>query len=62
MLKGDDTSKAGLGTSIVKALAQQLQAHIKVADASPGTSVSIFHPQIAVADGSVKVIPIARAI
>jgi two-component system, sensor histidine kinase PdtaS len=62
MPKGDDTSKAGLGTSIVKALAQQLRAHIKVADASPGTSVSIFHPQIAVADGSTKVIPIARAV
>src|SRR6202030_823689 len=43
MPKGDDTSKAGLGTSIVKALARQLQAHIKVADASPGPSVSIFH-------------------
>jgi two-component sensor histidine kinase len=37
----------GLGTSIVEALARQLQARVKVADAKPGTDVSIIHTQIA---------------
>jgi two-component sensor histidine kinase len=44
-----DAAKAipGLGTSIVQALTQQLRAHVKVADATPGTEVSIIHTQIA---------------
>jgi two-component sensor histidine kinase len=43
----DPTSvKAGLGTSIVYALTRQLQAVIRVADANPGTAVSIAHTQI----------------
>lgn len=33
----------GLGTSIVEALAKQLQASVQVADAHPGTRVSIVH-------------------
>ena len=41
---------AGLGTSIVEALARQLRAHIQVANANPGTNVSIIHTQIAVVD------------
>jgi two-component sensor histidine kinase len=36
-------AKAGLGTSIVEALAKQLGAEIKVIDAHPGTEVSIAH-------------------
>jgi two-component sensor histidine kinase len=40
-------AKAGLGTNIVQALARQLQAVIKVADANPGTAVSVAHVQIA---------------
>jgi two-component sensor histidine kinase len=42
------TAKPGLGTSIVHALTRQLQAVIRVADANPGTAVSIAHTQIAV--------------
>jgi two-component sensor histidine kinase len=37
----------GLGTSIVQALARQLQATVDTADAVPGTIVSIEHSQIA---------------
>jgi two-component sensor histidine kinase len=45
----DDPASAtpGLGTSIVEALARQLLARVKVADAKPGTDVSIIHTQIA---------------
>ncbi|MDP3895150.1 MAG: sensor histidine kinase [Mesorhizobium sp.] len=35
--------KAGLGTSIVAALADQLQATVRIVSAEPGTSVSIVH-------------------
>ena len=35
------SAKAGLGTSIVTALARQLQARIEVSDANPGTKISI---------------------
>jgi two-component system, sensor histidine kinase PdtaS len=38
--------KAGLGTSIVEALASRLQAEIHTADANPGTMVSIVHSKI----------------
>jgi two-component system, sensor histidine kinase PdtaS len=42
----------GLGSGIVEALARQLHALVKVADAKPGTTVSIVHAQIvAVSDG-----------
>jgi hypothetical protein len=40
--------KAGLGSSIVDALARSLDAQVRMADARPGTSVSIVHDQIAV--------------
>jgi two-component sensor histidine kinase len=40
-------SKAGLGTSIIEALARQLQAVIKVNNADPGTAVFIAHTHIA---------------
>jgi two-component system, sensor histidine kinase PdtaS len=42
----------GLGTSIVEALARQLHARVQVADAKPGTAVSIIHTQIAAVDTS----------
>lgn len=35
--------RAGLGTGIVEALAGQLGASVKVADAAPGILVSIIH-------------------
>ena len=40
--------KAGLGTSIIQALAKQLGANISVAGAHPGTKVSIVHAQVPV--------------
>ena len=39
--------RAGLGTSIVQALAKQLDASVEVVAASPGTRVCIEHTQIA---------------
>jgi two-component sensor histidine kinase len=42
-------AKAGLGTSIIEALARQLGARIEVADAGPGTIVSVVHEAVAVA-------------
>jgi two-component sensor histidine kinase len=43
------TAMAGLGTSIVQALARQLQAHVTVTPKSPGTKVTIVHdPRTAV--------------
>jgi two-component system, sensor histidine kinase PdtaS len=44
----------GLGTSIIEALAKQLHARVQVADARPGTAVSIAHSSLAG--------PVARAI
>jgi len=41
--KGPEPAKAGLGTSIVEALARQLQATVTVSDARPGTRVSVEH-------------------
>jgi PAS domain S-box-containing protein len=38
-------AKAGLGTNIVQALARQLDARLTVADAAPGTIVSLEHEQ-----------------
>jgi two-component sensor histidine kinase len=37
-------AKTGLGTTIVKALAQQLDAQVEIASGSLGTTVSITHP------------------
>jgi len=41
------SAKPGLGTSIVEALAKQLDAVVKVAAAHPGTAVTVAHAQIA---------------
>ena len=43
-------AKAGLGTSIVEALAKQLHARVQTSDAKPGTNVTVSHTQIAVVD------------
>ncbi|MFC7399610.1 sensor histidine kinase [Chelatococcus sp. GCM10030263] len=40
---GGDAPRAGLGTSIVEALARNLQGEIQLSDANPGTSVTISH-------------------
>jgi len=37
------TKKLGLGTSLVKALAQQLEAQVEVASSANGTTVSVTH-------------------
>lgn len=47
MPKDKSSSTPGLGTSIVEALANQLSARVQVADAHPGTVVSVIHTQIA---------------
>jgi two-component sensor histidine kinase len=41
-----DTVKPGLGTSIVEALASQLEADVQVSNAHPGTAVAIVHSRI----------------
>jgi two-component sensor histidine kinase len=46
------SAKPGLGTSIVQALTKQLHAVIRVADANPGTAVSIAHTQIAAVESA----------
>jgi two-component sensor histidine kinase len=43
-----EIAKPGLGTGIVQALAKQLGAVVSVADANPGTKVSIAHAQVPV--------------
>ena len=55
------SAKPGLGTSIVHALAKQLQAVIRVSDANPGTAVSVAHTQIA-AVSSAGAMPVERAV
>jgi two-component sensor histidine kinase len=47
-------TSAGLGTSIVEALARQLKASVKVTDHAPGTTVSIIHTQIAAVGDAVE--------
>jgi two-component sensor histidine kinase len=47
MPKVQSEAKAGLGSSIVESLAKQLRAKVSVADARPGSSVSVVHTQIA---------------
>jgi two-component system, sensor histidine kinase PdtaS len=42
-----EASKPGLGTSIVEALARQLEADIRVHDGKPGTHVEISHNDVA---------------
>ena len=51
---------AGLGTSIVEALARQLQARITIAPAHPGTSVAIIHKTVEAAGADV--LPLVRAV
>jgi two-component sensor histidine kinase len=47
MPKDAGSSKPGLGTSIVQALAAQLNCRVQVSDGRPGTTVSVIHTQIA---------------
>ncbi len=43
MAKGPLPAKSGLGSSIVEALARQLDAKVTVADGNPGTVISVVH-------------------
>lgn len=52
MPAANDGARAGLGTSIVEALARQLHARIEVADARPGTRVALDHRPIAAVRGA----------
>jgi two-component sensor histidine kinase len=54
-------AKPGLGTTIIQALTKQLQAVIKVADAKPGTAVSVVHAPIAAVQ-SANAQPAGRAV
>jgi two-component sensor histidine kinase len=47
MAAGSDVPKAGLGTGIVEALVKKLEGEIHVADAAPGTAVTISHRESA---------------
>ena len=44
----DAHSKRGLGSSIVTALARQLNAQVEIADGQPGTEVRIVHAALSV--------------
>jgi two-component sensor histidine kinase len=46
MPTGQDSAKAGLGTSIVQALAKHLGATITVAAGNPGTKVSVMYAHV----------------
>ena len=52
MPKDAENASSGLGTSIVAALANQLRARVHVADAHPGTTVSLVHTQLASVEAS----------
>ena len=62
MSKATPGAKPGLGTSIVEALARQLHAQVKIADAGPGTLVSIAHTRPAAIIGLASARPAERAI
>lgn len=53
-------ARAGLGTSIVEALARQLQARITIVPAHPGTKVAVIHQAVDAAGADV--LPLVRAV
>ena len=52
MPKDAESAMPGLGTSIVEALAKQLNARVQVIGGHPGTTVSIVHSQISAVDAN----------
>jgi two-component sensor histidine kinase len=58
MPKGSSAPKAGLGTSIVQALAKQLDAQVRLTDADPGTCVSIVHSKSVAAQAAERALVI----
>jgi two-component sensor histidine kinase len=61
MPPNSEPAKPGLGTSIVQSLAKQLSAKINVADANPGTKVSVVHTYVPVLVGQTAA-PADRAV
>ena len=55
-------SPVGLGTSLVEALARQLQAEVHIAAANPGTIVSISRPPASDFSGEPNVLPVSEAV
>jgi two-component sensor histidine kinase len=55
-------AKPGLGTSIVEALARQLNAKLQVASASPGTKVSLVHAKVFAVDRDAGATPDRTAV
>ncbi len=55
MPKDAASATPGLGTSIVEALAKQLNAHVQVVGGHPGTTVSVVHSQISAVEADAMV-------
>jgi two-component sensor histidine kinase len=55
IMPGPTDAKPGLGTSLVEALSRQLQAHVEVIGANPGTRVEIIHKRSEGNHGAVAV-------
>lgn len=53
MPTGSNVAPPGLGTSIIEALARQLEARITVADAGPGTEITLVHSHVEAGRGNV---------
>jgi two-component sensor histidine kinase len=62
MAANPTNAKAGLGTSIVQALAKKLGANVELTNANPGTTVSIVHAHIAVLAGHPVEVPTSVAV
>jgi two-component system, sensor histidine kinase PdtaS len=59
---GRKGAPAGLGTSLVEALAKQLHAEVRVARAKPGTAVSVTRSQATGLSADATAIPVAKAV
>jgi len=53
--------RVGLGTSIIQALAQQLEATVEISSADPGVRVAIAHIPVALVDDQAAPEPLAAA-
>jgi two-component sensor histidine kinase len=56
MPRDTGNAKAGLGSSIIKALAAQLRARIEIVNTSPGTSISIIHSEAEASPGETSAV------
>lgn len=54
MPRDAESQTPGLGTSIVEALANQLNARVQVVGGHPGTTVSVIHSQISAVDADAR--------